>query len=94
MSKELSSRDCLIRDKLPGQALLYKRFGYTSANTPSQNPDFVKLSEAMNVQAQRCIAPDDVEAKLKWLIESEGPALLEVMIDQKVDENIQRNESR
>ncbi|KAL8921952.1 MAG: hypothetical protein Q9172_003766 [Xanthocarpia lactea] len=48
------------------------------------NPDFVKLSEAMNVQAQRCIAPDDVEAKLKWLIESEGPALLEVMIDQKV----------
>lgn len=38
----------------------------------------------MGVQAQRCISPDDVEAKLRWLIESEGPALLEVMTDQKV----------
>ena len=39
----------------------------------------------MNIQAQRCISPNDVEAKLRWLIESEGPALLEVMTDQKVD---------
>ena len=38
----------------------------------------------MGIQAQRCISPNDVEAKLKWLIESEGPALLEVMTDQKV----------
>lgn len=39
----------------------------------------------MNIQAQRCISPNDVEAKLRWLIESEGPALLEVMTDQKVN---------
>ena len=39
----------------------------------------------MDVQAKRCISPDDVDAKLKWLIESEGPALLEIMTDQKVD---------
>ena len=38
----------------------------------------------MDVQAQRCISPDDVDAKLRWLIESEGPALLEIMTDQKV----------
>ena len=54
------------------------------AHTHQKNPDFVKLSEAMGVQAQRCIAPNDVEAKLKWLIESDGPALLEVVTDKKV----------
>ena len=54
------------------------------AHTHQKNPDFVKLSEAMGVQAQRCIAPGDVEAKLKWLIESDGPALLEIVTDKKV----------
>ena len=63
------------------QSLFYEdRF----AHTHQKNPDFVKLSEAMGVQAQRCVAPGDVEGKLRWLIESEGPALLEVVTDKKV----------
>ena len=48
-----------------------------------KNADFVKLAGAMCVQAQRCEKPEDVEAKLKWLIESDGPALLDVIIDRK-----------
>jgi acetolactate synthase-1/2/3 large subunit len=63
------------------QSLFYEdRF----AHTHQKNPDFVKLAEAMGVQAQRCIAPSDVENKLEWLINSEGPALLEVLTDRKV----------
>ena len=63
------------------QSLFYEdRF----AHTHQKNPDFVKLAEAMGVQAQRCIAPGDVESKLEWLINSEGPALLEVVTDKKV----------
>ena len=63
------------------QSLFYEdRF----AHTHQTNPDFVKLAEAMGVQAQRCIAPGDVNAKLEWLINSEGPALLEVVTDKKV----------
>lgn len=54
------------------------------AHTHQRNPDFVKLGDAMGVQARRCIAPDDVESKLKWLIESDGPALLEIVTDKKV----------
>lgn len=54
------------------------------AHTHQKNPDFVKLSEAMGVQAERCIAPNDVETKLKWLIESDGPVLLEIVTDKKV----------
>lgn len=63
------------------QSLFYEdRF----AHTHQRNPDFIKLGEAMGVQAQRCVAPEDVDAKLKWLIESDGPALLEVVTDKKV----------
>ncbi|EEH19898.2 acetolactate synthase, large subunit, biosynthetic type [Paracoccidioides brasiliensis Pb03] len=63
------------------QSLFYEdRF----AHTHHLNPDFVKLSEAMGVQARRCTKPSEVEASLKWLIESEGPALLEVVTDKKV----------
>lgn len=63
------------------QSLFYEdRF----AHTHQKNPDFVKLSEAMGVQAERCISPNDVDAKLKWLIESDGPALLEIVTDKKV----------
>ena len=63
------------------QSLFYEdRF----AHTHQKNPDFVKLAEAMGVQAQRCVAPNDVDGKLRWLIESDGPALLEVVTDKKV----------
>ena len=63
------------------QSLFYEdRF----AHTHQKNPDFVKLAEAMGVQAERCIAPGDVENKLRWLIDSDGPALLEVVTDKKV----------
>ena len=56
------------------------------AHTHQKNPDFVKLAEAMGVQARRCIKPADVEASLKWLIEGsgDGPALLEVVTDKKI----------
>jgi len=65
------------------QSLFYEdRF----AHTHQKNPDFVKLAEAMGVQARRCLKPADVDASLKWLIEEsgEGPALLEVITDKKV----------
>ncbi len=63
------------------QSLFYEdRF----AHTHQKNPDFVKLGEAMGVQADRCIAPKDLTEKLKWLLNSDGPALLEVITDKKV----------
>ena len=54
------------------------------AHTHSVNPDFIKLSDAMNVQARRVVKPEEVKDALKWLIESDGPALLEVVTDKKV----------
>lgn len=65
------------------QSLFYEdRF----AHTHQKNPDFVKLADAMGMQGRRCIAPDNVEASLKWLCyeSGDGPALLEVVTDKKV----------
>jgi acetolactate synthase-1/2/3 large subunit len=54
------------------------------AHTHSENPDFMKLADAMGIQHRRCIRPEDVKDALTWLIESEGPAFLEVVTDKKV----------
>ncbi|KAK5084122.1 Acetolactate synthase, mitochondrial [Exophiala xenobiotica] len=65
------------------QSLFYEdRF----AHTHQKNPDFVKLAEAMGVQARRCLKPADVNESLEWLISGsgDGPALLEVVTDKKV----------
>lgn len=63
------------------QSLFYEdRF----AHTHQKNPDFILLAQAMGVQAQRCVAPAEVDTKLRWLLDSQGPALLEVVTDKKV----------
>jgi len=56
------------------------------AHTHQRNPDFVKVAEAMRIPARRCSKPDEVEAALEWLVNGsgDGPALLEVITDQKV----------
>ncbi|KAI0177107.1 thiamine diphosphate-binding protein [Pestalotiopsis sp. NC0098] len=54
------------------------------AHTHQKNPDFMKLADAMGIQHKRLIKPDDTVDALKWLIESDGPALLEVITDKKV----------
>ncbi|KAI0818123.1 thiamine diphosphate-binding protein [Xylaria sp. FL0064] len=48
------------------------------------NPDFMKLADAIGVQHRRLVKPEDTQEYLKWLIESDGPALLEVLTDKKV----------
>lgn len=54
------------------------------AHTHQSNPDFIKLAEAMRVQNRRVSKPEEVVDALKWLINTDGPALLEVVTDKKV----------
>ncbi len=56
------------------------------AHTHQKNPNFIKLADAMGVQARRCMKPADVDASIEWLISGsgDGPALLEVITDKKV----------
>ncbi|RPB00080.1 acetolactate synthase [Choiromyces venosus 120613-1] len=63
------------------QSLFYEdRFSWTH----QQNPDFVKLGEAMGLKSMRCSDPADVPGKIKELLEYDGPILLEVIVDKKV----------
>ncbi|KAI6357146.1 Acetolactate synthase, mitochondrial [Pyricularia grisea] len=54
------------------------------SHTHQRNPDFMKLADAMDVQHRRVSKPDEVVDALTWLINTDGPALLEVMTDKKV----------
>ncbi|KAK5996670.1 Acetolactate synthase catalytic subunit [Cladobotryum mycophilum] len=54
------------------------------AHTHQKNPDFIKLADAMHVQAQRVTDPAKLVDSLKWLIGTDGPALLEIVTDKKV----------
>ncbi|KXJ95715.1 acetolactate synthase [Microdochium bolleyi] len=54
------------------------------AHTHQKNPDFMKLADAMGVQHRRLIKPEETVEALQWLIDTDGPALLEVMTDKKV----------
>jgi acetolactate synthase-1/2/3 large subunit len=54
------------------------------SHTHQRNPDFMKLADAMGVQHRRLVKPEETVEALKWLINTEGPALLEVVTDKKV----------
>ncbi|KAH7235232.1 Acetolactate synthase, mitochondrial [Fusarium solani] len=54
------------------------------AHTHQTNPDFIKLADAMHIQSRRVSKPEEVVDALKWLINTDGPALLEVITDKKV----------
>ena len=54
------------------------------AHTHQKNPDFMKLADAMGVQHRRVSKPEETKDALKWLIDTKGPALLEVITDKKV----------
>ena len=49
-----------------------------------QNPDFVKLAEAMNVHAIRCRTAEELPEKMKEFLEYDGnkPVLMECVVDR------------
>ncbi|TRX97853.1 hypothetical protein FHL15_001063 [Xylaria flabelliformis] len=54
------------------------------AHTHQKNPVFMKLADAMGVKHRRLIKPEDTQECLKWRIDTNDSALLEVMTDKKV----------
>ncbi|KAF7591845.1 hypothetical protein BBP40_001042 [Aspergillus hancockii] len=54
------------------------------AHTHQQNLDFMRFSKAMRVHHRQVSKPGEVVDSLKWLINTDGPALLEVITDKKV----------
>lgn len=63
-----------------------QRFYYSErfAHNKLVNPDFVALSEAFGVSADRVVTLSEVDKKLQWLINHDGPAVLEVVTERNV----------
>ncbi|KAF7169186.1 hypothetical protein CNMCM5623_001960 [Aspergillus felis] len=76
----------LLNNEEQGMVTQWQNLFYEDrySHTHQKNPDFVPMARSMGVAAERCTKPSEVEEKLKWLIESDGPALLEVFTDRKV----------
>ncbi|THC98975.1 hypothetical protein EYZ11_001526 [Aspergillus tanneri] len=76
----------LLNNEEQGMVTQWQNLFYEDrySHTHQKNPEFVPLAQSMGVAAERCTSPSEMETKLKWLIESEGPALLEVFTDRKV----------
>ncbi|KAJ5989128.1 Acetolactate synthase catalytic subunit [Penicillium waksmanii] len=76
----------LLNNEEQGMVTQWQNLFYEDrySHTHQQNPDFVPLARAMRVAAERVSKTSDLESKLKWLIEQDGPALLEVITDRKV----------
>ncbi|RAK99774.1 acetolactate synthase catalytic subunit [Aspergillus ibericus CBS 121593] len=76
----------LLNNEEQGMVTQWQNLFYEDrySHTHQKNPDFVPMAQAMGVAADRCTKPSEVEEKLKWLIEHDGPALLEVFTDRKV----------
>lgn len=76
----------ILNNEEQGMVTQWQTLFYTDrfSHTHQRNADFVKLGDAMGVQAKRCIKPEELEESLKWLLDSDGPALLEIVTDQKV----------
>lgn len=54
------------------------------SHTHQKNPEFLKIADSMGLQSRRVSDPMDMVDSLNWLIETSGPALLEVVTDKKV----------
>jgi acetolactate synthase-1/2/3 large subunit len=76
----------LLNNEEQGMVTQWQNLFYEDrySHTHQQNPDFVPLARSMRVAAERVSKTSDLESKLKWLIEQDGPALLEVITDRKV----------
>lgn len=74
----------LFNNEQMGMVSDLQRLYYQSrfAQNRQGNPDFVLASEAYGVASRRCVSPDQVDEMLNWLVNTDGPALLEVITEQ------------
>lgn len=56
-----------------------KRYAFTEM----KNPDFIKIAQAYGMQADRVTKKSDLESALKKMLETEGPYLLEVVVERE-----------
>jgi acetolactate synthase-1/2/3 large subunit len=51
------------------------------AYSRQKNADFVTLAQSMGCEGRRCVLPEELENSIRWLLETERPAVLDVKLD-------------
>ena len=61
------------------QMFFDKRYSFTELD----NPDFIKISEAYNIQAQKVSVRDDLQEAIEDMLIHDGPYFLEVVVEKE-----------
>lgn len=78
---------CLLNNQSLGIIKQWQRIHYNSTyEVDLENPDFVKLAKAYNIDASCVNSPDDIYSAVKKAVDLKRPYLVEVIIDR--DEEI------
>jgi acetolactate synthase-1/2/3 large subunit len=55
------------------------------SETPISGPDYVKLADAYGLTAKRITRRDEVEAAVKWAMETEGTTIIDFVIESEAN---------
>lgn len=55
-------------------------YGGRVCHDQPRNPQFMQLAQSMGCQGRRCLDLFDLRESIEWLLQCEGPALLEIRI--------------
>lgn len=77
---------CVLNNEEQGMVTQWQSLFYEDrfAHTHQSNPDFMKLADSMHVKGIRITKQEDMVEGIKEWLNSEGPVLLEVMVEKKV----------
>jgi len=82
----IAAKTIVLNNEEQGMVTQWQNLFYEDryAHTHQKNPDFVKLADAMHIHGRRVVKLEELEEAVQWLIDVDGPALLEVVTDRKV----------
>jgi acetolactate synthase-1/2/3 large subunit len=77
---------CVLNNEEQGMVTQWQSLFYEHrySHTHQSNPDFMKLAESMHIKGIRITKQEEMIDGIKQWLETEGPVLLEVMVEKKV----------
>ena len=77
---------CVLNNEEQGMVTQWQSLFYDHrySHTHQSNPDFMKLADSMHIKGIRITKQEEMVEGIKEWLNSEGPVLLEVMVEKKV----------
>jgi len=80
----IAAKQIILNNDFQGMVKQWQDLFYEErySHTEMHNPDFVKLAEALNCKGIRCTSLADLPTKMKELLDHDGPAVLECLVEK------------